>query len=129
MVTKTDTIMHVQRIHYWKLVTVLIFVILLLTFFIHPGVRDSIGELITPKRSVLITHHARPCVDIEVEEVLVQNVQTNDPHLAEAIARADTCPACLGRDLCPEIAQQFLTISLFAEKTLYGEVYKVRSHV
>lgn len=64
-----------------------------------------------------------------MEEVLVQNVQTSDPHLAEAIARADTCPACLGRDLCPEIAQQFLTISLFAEKTLYGEVYKVRSHV
>lgn len=59
----------------------------------------------------------------------MQNVQTSDPHLAEAIARADTCPACLGRDLCPEIAQQFLTISLFAEKTLYGEVYKVRSHV
>ena len=64
-----------------------------------------------------------------MEEVVVQNVQTRDPHLAESIARADTCPACLGRDLCPEIAQQFLTISLFAEKTSYGEVYKVRSRV
>ena len=55
------------------------------------------------------------------------DIQTNDPHLAESIARADLCPVCLGRDLCPEIAQQFLTISLFAEKTLSGEIYKVRS--
>ena len=60
-----------------------------------------------------------------MEEVLVQDIKTRDPHLADSIARADTCPACLGRDLCPEITQQFLTISLFAEKTLYGEVYKV----
>lgn len=58
VVTRPDSIMHVQRIHYWKLVTVLIFIILLLTFFIHPGVRDSIGELIMPKRSDQITHHA-----------------------------------------------------------------------
>ena len=46
MVTRAISIMHVQRIHYWKLVTVLIFVIFLLTFFIHPGARDSVGELI-----------------------------------------------------------------------------------
>ena len=69
------------------------------------------------------THHG--LLDIEVEEVLVPDIQTNDPHLAESIARADLCPVCLGRDLCPEIAQQFLTISLFAEKTLSGEIYKV----
>ena len=55
------------------------------------------------------------------------DIQTGDPHLAETIARADQCPVCLGRDLCPEIAQQFLTISLFAEKTQSGEIYKVRS--
>ena len=70
-------------------------------------------------------HHG--LLDIEVEEVLVPDIQTGDPHLAESIARADLCPVCLGRDLCPEIAQQFLTISLFAEKTLSGEIYKVRS--
>ena len=60
-----------------------------------------------------------------MEEVLVPDIQTNDPHLAESIASADLCPVCLGRDLCPEITQQFLTISLFAEKTLSGEIYKV----
>ena len=62
-----------------------------------------------------------------MEEVLVPDIQTNDPHLAESIASADLCPVCLGRDLCPEITQQFLTISLFAEKTLSGEIYKVPS--
>ncbi len=56
VVTSPDPIMHVQRIHYWKLVTVLLFVIVLLTLLIHPGVRDSIGELILPKRLDQITH-------------------------------------------------------------------------
>ena len=55
------------------------------------------------------------------------DIQTGDPHLAETIARADQYPVCLGRDLCPEIAQQFLTVSLFEEKTQSGEIYKVHS--
>ena len=44
--------MHVQRIHYWKLITVLIFISLLLTLVIHPGIRNSVGKVITLEHSI-----------------------------------------------------------------------------
>ena len=62
-------------------------------------------------------------VDVEVEKVVVKAAPASQ--LARTLASADTCPTCLGRDLCDEISSQFLTISLFAEKTQYGDVYKV----
>ena len=42
-----------------------------------------------------------------------------------SIARQDTCPSCLGQDLCLEITNNFLTISLYSKRTSYGDVYKV----
>ena len=66
---------------------------------------------------------------MEVEDIQVveeePNSRTADQSLS--IARVDTCPACLGRDLCPEIAEGFLTVSMFGKTISYGQVYKVRS--
>ena len=66
---------------------------------------------------------------MEVEDIQVaeeeSNSRTADQSLS--IARVDTCPACLGRDLCPEIAEGFLTVSMFGKTTSYGQVYKVWS--
>ena len=37
--------MHVQRIHYWKLVTLLILAICLLSLIIQPSARNTVGEM------------------------------------------------------------------------------------
>ena len=42
-----------------------------------------------------------------------------------AIARLETCPVCFGEDLCTEIKERFLTVSIFGEVTPYGTVYQV----
>ena len=69
--------------------------------------------------------------DVEVEDIQVveeeSNSRTADQSLS--IARVDTCPACLGRDLCPEIAEGFLTVSMFGKTISYGQIYKVRSRI
>ena len=66
---------------------------------------------------------------MEVEDIQVveeePNSRTADQSLS--IARVDTCPACLGRDLCPEIAEGFLTVSMFGKTISYGQIYKVRN--
>ena len=43
-----------------------------------------------------------------------------------AIARVESCPVCFGNDLCSEINDRFLTVSMFGESTAYGTVYQVR---
>ena len=42
-----------------------------------------------------------------------------------AIARVDSCPVCFGKDLCTEINEGFLTVSMFGENRPYGTVYQV----
>ena len=42
-----------------------------------------------------------------------------------AIARLESCPVCFGEDLCTEIKERFLTVSIFGEVTPYGTVYQV----
>ena len=42
-----------------------------------------------------------------------------------AIARLDSCPVCFGEDLCTEIKERFLTVSIFGEIAPYGTVYQV----
>ena len=42
-----------------------------------------------------------------------------------AIARVETCPVCFGEDLCTEIQERFLTVSIFGEVTPYGTIYQV----
>ena len=41
-----------------------------------------------------------------------------------AIAQLHTCPTCLGRDLCTEISQGFLTVSMFGKETSTGTQYQ-----
>ena len=41
-----------------------------------------------------------------------------------AIAQLHTCPTCLGRDLCTEISQGFLTVSMFGKETSTGTEYQ-----
>ena len=38
-----------------------------------------------------------------------------------ALAQLHTCPVCLGRDLCTELNQQFLTVSMFGEEGWGGQ--------
>ena len=40
-------------------------------------------------------------------------------------ANIEKCPVCLGRDLCQEISQNFITVSIFGDKKSYGVVYTV----
>ena len=42
-----------------------------------------------------------------------------------AIARVESCPVCFGEDLCTEIKERFLTVSIFGEVAPYGTVYQV----
>ena len=42
-----------------------------------------------------------------------------------AIARVESCPVCFGEDLCTEIKERFLTVSIFGDVTPYGTVYQV----
>ena len=42
-----------------------------------------------------------------------------------AIARLESCPVCFGEDLCTEIKERFLTVSIFGEIAPYGTVYQV----
>ena len=42
-----------------------------------------------------------------------------------AIARLESCPVCFGEDLCTEIKERFLTVSIFGEVAPYGTVYQV----
>ena len=42
-----------------------------------------------------------------------------------AIARVESCPVCFGEDLCTEIKERFLTVSIFGEVSSYGTVYQV----
>ena len=42
-----------------------------------------------------------------------------------AIAKLDSCPACFGDDLCSEIKERFLTVSIFGSSSSYGTVYQV----
>ena len=42
-----------------------------------------------------------------------------------AIARLESCPVCFGEDLCTEIKERFLTVSIFGEVAPYGTLYQV----
>lgn len=41
-----------------------------------------------------------------------------------AIAQLHSCPTCLGRDLCTEISQGFITVSMFGEERATGTEYQ-----
>ena len=46
-----------------------------------------------------------------------------------AIARVESCPVCFGEDLCTEIKERFLTVSIFGEIAPYGTVYQVTPEI
>lgn len=106
--------MHVQRIHYWK-VLLMGLVVTGAVFFVA-----SIGE--TSKNT------------IDVELAVIEEVQhtavSEDQAMAMtssqslAIAQLHSCPTCLGRDLCTEISQGFLTVSMFGQETTSGMEYQ-----
>ena len=63
-------------------------------------------------------------LDVEFEEAVIKDESmTIDESLAKA--SIEKCPVCLGRDLCQEISQNFITVSIFGDKTSYGVVYTV----
>lgn len=105
-----SVIMHVQRIHYWKLVLLLIFIISFLGFVIQTGPNSN----------------KRNSIDVEVVDLLKTGDNEARKSLEESlqITAQSSCPVCLGNDLCTEIKSNFLTISIFSGKESYGEIFK-----
>ena len=71
----------------------------------------------------VITH---PFLDVELHRE-DNKVDVIDKSTEEslAIARVETCPVCFGDDLCTEIKERFLTVSIFGEVAQYGTIYQV----
>ena len=43
---------------------------------------------------------------------------------ALSISALHSCPACLGRDVCPDFSQGFLTMSMFGSPSVHGLEYQ-----
>jgi len=104
--------MHVQRVHYGKLAA-LIFVITGFLLIIYRSLPD-------PRTSL---------IDVEVEEGFVEVVEggreaAQSSEEALAVAKFHTCPACLGRGLCQEVSQGWLTVSVFGRPVPGGTEYR-----
>ena len=55
-------------------------------------------------------------------DTVEEEARTSDQSLA--IAQLHSCPTCLGKDLCTEISQGFLTVSMFGRETGEGMEYQ-----
>jgi len=104
--------MHVQRVHYGKLAALLLAVtgLLLLIYRSLPDPRTSL-------------------IDVEVEEGYVEVVEgareaAQSSEEALSVAKFHTCPACLGRGLCQEVSQGWLTVSVFGRAVPGGTEYR-----
>jgi len=104
--------MHVQRVHYGKLAA-LIFVVTGFLLLIYRSLPD-------PRTSL---------IDVEVEEGYVEVVEggreaAQSSEEALSVAKFHTCPACLGRGLCQEVSQGWLTVSVFGRPVPGGTEYR-----
>merc|ERR1719458_1679642 len=68
-------------------------------------------------------------IDVEVEEGYVEVVEgareaAQSSEEALSVAKFHTCPACLGRGLCQEVSQGWLTVSVFGRAVPGGTEYR-----
>jgi len=104
--------MHVQRVHYGKLAA-LIFIVTGFLLLLYRSLPD-------PRTSL---------IDVEVEEGYVEVVEggreaAQSSEEALSVAKFHTCPACLGRGLCQEVSQGWLTVSVFGRPVPGGTEYR-----
>jgi len=106
--------MHVQRIHYGK--------VMLMGLIVTGAVFlvASIGE--TSKNTIDVELAINE--EVQQEELIEDEDQARTSEQSLAIAQLHTCPTCLGRDLCTEISQGFLTVSMFGKETTGGTEYQ-----
>jgi len=100
--------MHVQRVHYGKL-SALVLVVMGLLLLLYRSLPD-------PRTSF---------IDVEVEDGYVEVAQVGQEAAksseeALAVAKFHACPACLGRGLCQEVSQGWLTVSVFGKPVAGG---------
>jgi len=105
--------MHVQRIHYWKVVMMGLMVTG--AVFLIASIGQTSNNAIDVELAVIEEVH---------ESIVLEDDQARTSEQALAVAELHSCPTCLGRDLCTEISQGFLTVSMFGKKITGGMEYQ-----